>query len=274
MTNEELVAEIRNGKKEYCLQLWEQVERFITIKARDYFATLYANRGITVEDLQQAGYLALMDAVRTYSADRGANFISFLSYWLHNRFSEAAGLRTDRTAADPLNNSVSLDAPIGEDQDGTLSDIQADPRDNVAEAETRVYLQQLRADLEKALDSLGPNEADAIRQRFFQGKTLKEAAEERGVSLDLIRQREAKGLRMLRRSARRNGLDAYVESRTPYYKKTSFHISHTSPVEELAMLRERLRLEYERRQKVQERGGSVWRRHRQAYRDPEQYRGA
>lgn len=263
MTNEELVQEIQAGRKELIETLWEQTERFIGLKAGQYYRLLNGKRGVTEEDLRQSGFFALVDAADKYDPTGGASFCHFLTFYLHKEFTEAAHLRTDRTKSDPLNDAISLDTPIGEDGDSSIIDLQEDPQDDIEDAEHRLYIEQLREALEAVLDKLQPEIADTIRQRYFQNKTLKEVAAEKGVSLERIRQREAKGLRILRQTAKKNGLDEYIEIRINYFKHTNFNHSFYSPVESLVELRERLEREFEEKQRRrQENGGKVWRRHR------------
>ena len=248
MTNEELCLEIQQGNKEYILPLWEQVHRFIVIKARDYFVSLDDCRGITEEDLIQSGYFALLDAVAGYDPERGAHFIGYLAYHLHRQFGVCAGLVLVRDREDPISSSISLDTPIDDEDFSTLGELQPDPHDITEEPEERLYRAQLHVALENAMEELNPKDADVIRKRFYQNMTLKEAAALAGVSLDRIRQREQKGLRILRKHAKKNGLNEYIEQHTPYFKKSAFRYTFTSPVEDLAILRERLRERYENKQ--------------------------
>ena len=133
MSNEELVAEIRQGKTELMEQLWDQVKRFVYWKARAVYISPGA--GYTLEDLEQSGYLALAPAVETYDPERGA-FLTWLSYYLKKEFAAAGGARG--TKKRPLNVAVSLDAPLSLDDvdDGTLHDIVASKRADGGDAYT------------------------------------------------------------------------------------------------------------------------------------------
>lgn len=265
MTNEELALSVRDGSADVIL-LWERVEKFICMKAGQYERSLDGCRGVTEEDLRQVGFFALLDAIELYDPNRGASFLHYLSFHLQHHFNEAAGLRTARTTGDPVNSSISLDEPIGEDQDSVLSDLLADGRDDMEGAEQRLYVRQLREALEKALADLTPSEADIIRARYFQNKTLREIAEDRGISQTRVQQQEQKGLRKLRSRRHKNALESYIDLRTHYYSRSHFKYTLTSPVESLVMLREKLRQEYEEKARLRAAGGKVWRRHRQAYR--------
>ena len=249
MTNEELVAEIQAGRKECCLQLWQQVRKFISAKARGYYAGLTGCCRITIEDLEQSGFLALVDAVNLFDPERGASFLTYLNHHLHHYFNETAGFRTARTAGDPINSALSLDAPL--DEDGTtLADLHADPQDVTEGPEDLLYRQQLRATLDAAIDRLPTEDADVIRKRYFRNMTQNEIASEKNVSAARIQQREQKALRTLR--SEKNGLDSFVEIRTPYYRPANFRISHTSTVESLVILREQLRERMKRTEDLRE----------------------
>lgn len=238
MTNEDLAAAIRSGRKEYVLQLWRQVERFIGQQAGRYMANLDKCRGVEEDDLKQAGFLALLDAVNQYDPEGGASFVYYLSFHLHRRFVEAAGLRTERTAADPISSPISLDQPIEGGDGATLGDLQPDPQNGIEEAEERLQNDQLRAALDKALSTLNPEDAEILRQRFFENKTLKDIATAGGVSISWIREREARGLRGLRKTSNTKALEAYLDIRTPYYMATR---RDESPIEKIVLRRERLR---------------------------------
>ena len=238
MNNEEYAAEIQRGRKEYLLPLWKQTERFIGMQAGRYMASLDSCRGVTEEDLKQAGFLALMDAANQYDPEGGARFIHYLSFHLHKYFVEAAGLRTEKTAADPVNSPISLDQPIEDGDGATLGDLQPDPQNSMEEAENRVQNEQLRTVLEKALNKLNPEDAETVRQRFFENKTLKDIATANGVSISRIREREARGLRGLRKTSTKKALEAFIEVRTPYYMTCR---RGESPIEKIVLRRERLR---------------------------------
>lgn len=98
---------------------------------------------------------------------------------------------------------VSLESPIGEEEDSTLGDFVPDHRSNI---EKEVMNEQLREDLYKAMDSvLTVKEQAIVRMRFGldntgRYKTLEECGEYFGVTRERIRQIESKALRKLERS--------------------------------------------------------------------------
>ena len=239
MTNEELVAAIRNGRKDLIINLWDQTRNVIAKQANVFFAKLNGLGGIDAEDLLQTGFLAMVDAVEYYDPGRGANFLTALNYSLLNHFSEAAGLRTEHARSDPLQSALSLEYEY--DDGASLLDMQANPQDVIENAEARMQNDQLRECLEEALDAIPPNDADAIRAKYFKGQTLQQAAREQGVSEARIRQRQVHGMRQLRKLSKKYHLDKFIDLQTPFYMRTNFEASQTSPTEAIFFYRERLR---------------------------------
>jgi RNA polymerase primary sigma factor len=95
--------------------------------------------------------------------------------------------------------SVSLDAPVGDDEDGRLGEFIEDK--SSPSPEDAVIHSNLREQIELALDSLTEREAEVLKLRFglMDGKehTLEEVGEVFKVTRERIRQIEAKALRKL-----------------------------------------------------------------------------
>ena len=75
--------------------------------------------GVEFGDLYNSGYLALIAAADTYNPTAGCSFIGWLSMSLKTAFAEAGGYRSRKQALDPLHRASSLNAPLGNDEDGT-----------------------------------------------------------------------------------------------------------------------------------------------------------
>lgn len=236
-----MAIQIRNGRRELVTVLWEQVAAFIAMQAGRYHRRLDGCRGVEVEDLTQAGFLALMDAVQGYEPERGA-FLTCLGNWLHKWFAQTAGLRTDRAARDPISSPISLDM---ETEGGdTLGDLQPDARSEPDEAIERIYTEQLHAALDKALNMLDEKAAATIRQRFYEGLTLRSIAERMGTTQGQVYGMQKRALDQLYRNARRCGLDEFLDYHTNYYRRAGRQ--HESPVEAEVVHREWLREIYRR----------------------------
>lgn len=98
---------------------------------------------------------------------------------------------------------------------------------------------ELRAALDRALNSLPEGQGDPLRRRYFMGETLDAIATSEGTSRENVRQREAKALRSLRHPKYSRSLGEFL---TPYYLHVGvnrFNTTRTSAVEEIAMRREK-----------------------------------
>lgn len=240
-TNEELVAMIQNGERDKLPELWNQVERFVRWQAYQAYRRILLKGdigGATQEDLYQSGYLALVSAVDYFDPERGLPFIGLLALTLKSAFAEAGGYRSRKQKKDPLRHSRSLDAPLSDDEsDGdSLMNLVPASDDPIAEAEERIYAEQLHTALETALRQLPEDEESVIRARYYQGRTLREIGPQ-------AHNVEARAMDHLRRSTISRELRQFIELRTPYYKHVginTFNGSHTSAVELAVLLREQL----------------------------------
>jgi RNA polymerase primary sigma factor len=108
---------------------------------------------------------------------------------------------------------ISLEAPIGEEQDNHLGDLIED-RASPAPLEVATY-QLLREQVDTVLDSLTGRERRVLRLRYGlddgQSRTLEEVGREFGVTRERIRQIEAKALRKLRHPSRSKKLKDYLD---------------------------------------------------------------
>ncbi len=108
---------------------------------------------------------------------------------------------------------VSLETPIGEEEDSHLGDFIQD--ENVPVPAEAAAFTMLREQLEEVLDTLTPREQKVLRLRFGlddgRARTLEEVGREFNVTRERIRQIEAKALRKLRHPSRSRKLRDYLE---------------------------------------------------------------
>jgi RNA polymerase primary sigma factor len=108
---------------------------------------------------------------------------------------------------------VSLETPIGEEEDSHLGDFIPDD-DSPAPAEAASFL-LLKEQLEEVLDTLTPREEKVLRLRFGlddgRARTLEEVGSVFGVTRERIRQIEAKALRKLRHPSRSRKLKDFLD---------------------------------------------------------------
>jgi RNA polymerase primary sigma factor len=110
---------------------------------------------------------------------------------------------------------ISLETPIGEEEDSHLGDFIEDK--TIANPADAVISSNLREITEEVLKSLTPREEKVIKMRFGLGPngsehTLEEVGQHFAVTRERIRQIEAKALRKLRHPSRSRKLKAFLES--------------------------------------------------------------
>ena len=117
-------------------------------------------------------------------------------------------MEIQKIAQDP----VSLETPIGEEDDSHLGDFIQD-EDSPAPQDSAAYT-LLKEQLEEVMNTLTPREAKVLKLRFGledgRARTLEEVGREFQVTRERIRQIEAKSLRKLRHPSRSKKLKDYM----------------------------------------------------------------
>ncbi len=110
--------------------------------------------------------------------------------------------------------TVSLDSPIGEEEDTSLGDLL--PDENIVSPETDALANLLKNDVNILLESLTEKERTIIRLRFGLEDgiphTLEEVGSQYNVTRERIRQIESKALRKLYTRAKKMNLDIYCDT--------------------------------------------------------------
>ena len=109
---------------------------------------------------------------------------------------------------------ISLETPIGEEEDSSLGDFIEDKE--VENPATQTSYKLLQEQLRQVLGTLPPREQEVLKMRFGlddgYSLTLEEVGLYFNVTRERIRQIEAKALRRLRHPRRANGLRDYIET--------------------------------------------------------------
>ena len=191
-------------------------------------AKRYVGRGMLFLDLIQEGNLGLIKAVEKFDYQKGFKFSTYATWWIRQAITRAiADQPTPEEIAEELDmpvervreilkisqEPVSLETPIGEEEDSHLGDFIQD--DNVpvpAEAAAQTLLKE---QLDEVLDTLTEREQKVLRLRFGmndgRARTLEEVGKEFDVTRERIRQIEAKALRKLRHPSRSRKLRDYLD---------------------------------------------------------------
>ena len=196
---------IQAGDRERLTELWGQVRRMVQQQARRWGT---GGSGANMEDLEQAGAIAMIRAVDSFDSVRGM-FSTHLFSYLKQEFTFATGRQTKREQMDPLQSAASLDAPLTDDKMDmlTLADMLPDPAAEAAieEVANQDQAECCRAALEAAIATLEPEQQAAVRRRYYDQAPAFPPGPER--------QRDnaahAAALRLLRHPSRSRALLAY-----------------------------------------------------------------
>lgn len=113
MTDEELVASAQEGNLEAEEFLIRKYKELVRSRSQFYFII-----GADGDDVVQEGMIGLFKAIQSYSADKEASFKTFAELCV-NRQIITAIKTASRLKHGPLNDSVSLNDPVNEEEQGT-----------------------------------------------------------------------------------------------------------------------------------------------------------
>ena len=248
-TNEELAELIKNGDTGFYSELWTKNTAFFHMICSRYynrFQERCAASGVTQEDLMQECFMALYCAVKAFDAAQGYKLLTYVNFHIKNRFNEITGRR--RRQPDPLNNCASLDAPISDDSESTLVELQADEKaeQDFISSDEKIFNRELHEALEQAMQqSLTPDEADILKRLYYNGEYLTDIAKYYTISYSCIQKQKSQALIKMRKPKQKKLLQPFIEEliSAKAYNATgaaSFKINGYSSVEYLAEFTERL----------------------------------
>lgn len=197
-----LLAIRAQGDPTLMAELWEAVQRLIKLWAYKYAYRATAENGTRIleaDDLVQAGYLALVDAVRRYDPNKCA-FTTLLWFCTRNHFAKVAGLRGRKNR--PELYTLSLDTPISNDGDACFGDMLADPNaDFEDDILAQAALRQDCADLLTEIGNLPDKQRQALTLTACDGLTAVAAAKAMGCSDTAVKHHVDNGAAAIRSTA-------------------------------------------------------------------------
>ena len=160
-------------------------------------------------ELEDEGYLILKDGTETIYTFHDKSQYPKEERDITIEVPEEKVREIMKIAQDP----VSLETPIGEEEDSHLGDFIQD--DNVPVPAEAAAATLLKEQLDEVLDTLTEREQKVLRLRFGmndgRARTLEEVGKEFDVTRERIRQIEAKALRKLRHPSRSRKLKDYLD---------------------------------------------------------------
>lgn len=139
----------------------------------------------------------------------------------------------------------SLDVPVGEDGECSMYDLLPSAINEEEQVIEKIQQEELKEVLWSLVDSLPGEQPKIIRLRYQNGMALRAIAEDKGVTLEAIRQQERKGLGELRKPSKSKLLRLFLPDDDRIYSMGlqgngvgSFNRTWTSSTERVAILEE------------------------------------
>lgn len=136
----------------------------------------------------------------------------------------------------------SLDVPVGEDGECSMYDLLPSAINEEEQVIEKIQQEELKEVLWSLVDALPGEQPKIIRLRYQNGMTLRAIAEDKGVTLETIRQQERKGLGELRKPSKSKLLRPFLPDDDRIYSMGlqgngvgSFNRTWTSSTERVAL---------------------------------------
>lgn len=207
MSNEELVLLYQQGNKQALESLIEANSGIIKKLANKFYGI---NKMVEFDDMVQVGIIGLINAANKYNneLENKASFITYAFQYIKREIFSCVNGSSSREVGNNkfYNNCISLDVPLQADEDIQQKDTIESIDYGFENVEERIYIQQLREELEDAmLDNNTLKEREILQlcygwdyQKTF---TYKEVAETLNITINSIPQIEFNALKKLRNSA-------------------------------------------------------------------------
>lgn len=161
-------------------------------------ARRYSGKGVDESDLQQEGAIGFLKGIRNWDPSKGAALRTYAAFWAETEIRRAIGTtQAGRLSPDPRHES--LDAPLGDDGDGSMHDLVADPADSPEDIAIRNERVQMVLD---ATASLSAKNAGILRASIIEDVSNEVIGKRLGVSRERIRQMMSTSIERVARVAK------------------------------------------------------------------------
>ena len=249
MSNEELCLLIQAGQSNLTGELWEQVKRLVTKLVARYLPRDGSSR-IDMDDLLQAGFLGMLQAVEAYNPGSGFQFATFLNYNVQTACRDAMGIRSEKQSKDPAHKALSLSQPVSADGETDLT-----LGDSVQDSSLKYQYDDLIEEVDQAEDvrrifsevnQLDPLDQKIFTAKFFDGHMETDIASRHGLRQQQVRNILTRSLGKIRhtRTVRLMSAEYRLDQMTNFHKTKGlqgFKTSFSSTVEDLTLKRQELR---------------------------------
>ncbi len=171
LSDEELIKMIHLNDSEAENVLLSKYKKIVRRRASSYYMA-----GADREDIIQEGMIGVFKAIRGFDSSKGISFSTFANLCMQRQMISAIK-GASRLKHLPLNNSLSLNGPVSNDDeaDETLGEIIADEKN--ADPESLIVMQESLKYVQDNLHGILTEMERCIWIMYIQGKTYKEIAE-------------------------------------------------------------------------------------------------
>lgn len=262
---QEYITRIQAGERDLIPELWELLLPLTHKIINRYLFHEQGTRLYQEGDLLSLSYIALCAALDGYSRDKGA-FSAYYYLWIQNTTADIRGLKKRH---DVNRAAVSLNTPLTEDSEDELLDLQADEAaaEQIDSVERRVYIEQLRQELEKCNAYLTEQERRVIHGRYYENKTLEAVGADMKLPRERVQSLERSAMHKYRRPHRGVNLRQFCDYGKAYHGTSlqAFRYSGASSVERFAEYHEKLEEQFRRMRELRTCGHYVSYGKAQAY---------
>ena len=191
----------------------EQNRGLLVMMAKRYERVCALDRAVSMDDLMQAGALALIKAAQTFDPDAGKSWSGWACWHIQMEFNSILGLRRGHfTRAHTL--AAPLDRPLSPHASDSASEVDLLADESLPGADEALIRQELAEDVRAAVGRLkSVGQRRVVQLCKLEGWSYQEAARRMGVSVGQAYQLFFRAAKNLARDPRLQGLVGAAEAK-------------------------------------------------------------